>query len=467
MTADHLGSAAKRTWPVKSALRSSEDPVVILGAGLAGLAVALHLGDVPVLLVERDHIVGGKARSHRRDGFTFDITGHWLHLKNQATRDLVQGLLDPGALIEVSRLTSIYTHGVMLPYPFQANLHGLPWAVMRQCLAGFIGAWLRTGRRNTIEPGDFEDYVVHRFGRGMTRHFFVPYYSKYWGMSLNELSSDWHASYLPVPTLRQVLGGAIGLRQDGLGYNARFLYPVGGGIDAIPQAMHRACATFETCAVQLSTSVDEIDPRQRRIKLTSSPDWLTWDTLVSTIPLPDLLDRIPALPPPVIAARNALRSLSLRYLNVAVRTPSPMREHWVYVPDSRFPFYRVGTFSNALPAMAPPGCAGLWVELADRSGTVDLPEALRALARLGAITGVEDVLFVEQHDVEHAYVVFDDAREAAVRTIRAWLAEHEIHICGRYGAWAYGSMEDAIIDGIAVAGRITGSAKLAGTALRV
>jgi protoporphyrinogen oxidase len=105
--------------------------------------------------------------------------------------------------------------------------------------------------------------------------------------------------------------------------------------------------------------------------------------------------------------------------------------------------------------MAPPGCAGLWVEMADRYGPVDVPEALRALTRLGAITGVDDILFVEPHEVDHAYVVFDDARQAAVDTIRAWLAEHDIHIRGRYGAWAYGSMEDAIVDGIAVARQIT------------
>ncbi|WP_203847015.1 protoporphyrinogen/coproporphyrinogen oxidase [Dactylosporangium siamense] len=433
---------------------SPGSPVIVLGAGLAGLATALHLRDIPVVLVERDSMVGGKARSHRRDGFTFDVTGHWLHLKHQTTQDLVQGLLEPGALIEAQRRTTIYTHGVMLPYPFQANLHGLPLAVMGQCLAGFIGAWLRTRSGKVIEPRDFEDYVVRRFGRGMARHFFIPYYSKYWGMSLNELASDWHVNYVPVPTLRQVLSGAVGSRQDGLGYNARFLYPAAGGIDMIPQAMHRACTALDTCTTQLSTSVEEIDPRLRRIRLTSSPDWVTWHSLVSTIPLPDLLDRIPALPPEVMAARGALRSLPLRYLNVATRTRSPMREHWVYVPDPGFPFYRVGTFSNAVAAMAPPGCAGLWVELSDHSGRVDIPDALRALARLGAITDVEDVLFVEQHEVEHSYVIFDSARKAAVHTIQSWLAEHDIHICGRYGAWAYGSMEDAIVDGIAAARRI-------------
>ncbi|MET0416152.1 MAG: FAD-dependent oxidoreductase, partial [Actinoplanes sp.] len=319
---------------------TAERPVVVLGAGLAGLTTALHLPGVPVVLIERDATVGGKARSHRRDGFTFDVTGHWLHLRGDAARDLVDRLVAPGELVDLQRNTTIRTHGATLPYPFQANLHGLPWPVVRECLTGFLGAWLRARFRGVPATGDFEEFVVRRFGRGMARQFFIPYYSKYWGMALHELTSDWHSSYLPVPSLRQVLSGAAGRRQDGLGYNAKFRYPVAGGIDAIPKAMHRACAGIETCAIRLSTEVQEIDLPGRRVKVSTSPRWVPWRTLVSTIPLPDLLDRIPSLPPAVAEARGGLRSIPLRYLDVATREPAPMREHWVYVPDPQYPFYR-------------------------------------------------------------------------------------------------------------------------------
>jgi protoporphyrinogen oxidase len=231
---------------------------------------------------------------------------------------------------------------------------------------------------------------------------------------------------------------------------------VAGGIDAVPQAMHRACAGIGSCSIRLSTEVEEIDLPGRRVKVSTSPRWVPWRSLVSTVPLPDLLDRIPGLPPPVAEARGALRSIPLRYLDVATRAPAPMREHWMYVPDPRYPFYRVGNFTSAVPAMAPPGCSALWVELVDRGGgPVDVRPALDGLARLGAITAVDDVVFAEHHDVPHAYVVFDEARKSAVATIREWLAGHRVHLCGRYGAWSYGSMEDAIVDGIDAARRVS------------
>lgn len=426
---------------------ASHPPIVILGAGLAGLTATLYLRELPVVLVEREAVVGGKARSHRRDGFTFDVTGHWLHLTNPTVRKLVGELFEPGELVEVERRTGVYSHGTMLPYPFQANLHGLPHAVVRACLVDFIKARMRGARRNSIPPQTFEEFVTRWFGEGITNHFFVPYYSRVWGLSLNELTSSWVGRYIPVPSLVQVLLGAIGFKQLELGYNARFLYPASGGIDAIPQAILRACADHERFNLRLSVDVAEIDPRRRRIKLTDSKDWLEWEVLVSTIPLPALLDRIPGLPARVTVARRRLRSVPWRYLNIATRSPSSIGEHWVYVPEHRFPFFRLGVFTNAVPTMAPRGCGALWVELVDRSGPTDVTQIVRALVEMGAIRSPDEVLFVEQHDLEDAYVVFDEARDEAVDTIRTWLAESGILTCGRYGAWKYGSMEDAIIDG--------------------
>jgi len=60
--------------------------VLILGAGLAGLSAALQLGDRDVAVVERETEAGGLCRSFRKGGFTFDCTGHLLHLRDPALR---------------------------------------------------------------------------------------------------------------------------------------------------------------------------------------------------------------------------------------------------------------------------------------------------------------------------------------------------------------------------------------------
>lgn len=436
-------------------------PVVILGAGLTGLAAAYHLQHHRFVLVERDSRVGGHARSHREGGHTFDVTGHWLHLRDPRTQALLAELFPdtPGqapAWVTVERKTTIHSHGVELEYPFQANLHGLPLEVVHECLVGLLEAQTAAarGERWAIDPRSFEDYAIARFGRGIARHFFVPYNTKLWGMHPDRLAFDWVRRFVPEPDASQVIAGALGLRQTGLGYNASFQYPRAGGIDALPEALGRRIAERAAAGageLRTESEVEEIDPLGRRVKLSHAPDWIDYRALISSIPLPELVARIPAAPSEVREAAAALRWVRWRYLDVATKSPVPRDWHWAYVPEPRFPFFRVGVYSNAVASMAPAGTGSLYVELSERDREPDLPAIAQGLVEIGALAGVDDIRFSRTRDIEYAYVVFDEDHAQATATIFAWLERVGVRSCGRYGAWIYNSMEDSLLSGLAAA----------------
>ena len=111
--------------------------VLIIGGGLAGMSTAYHLGDVPHLVLEAGESPGGLCRSREIDGYVFDYTGHLLHLRDEKIQRLVDELL-PDAFDVVERKAAIRTQGVNLPFPFQANLHGLPAQTVADCLVDFI-----------------------------------------------------------------------------------------------------------------------------------------------------------------------------------------------------------------------------------------------------------------------------------------------------------------------------------------
>jgi hypothetical protein len=280
----------------------------------------------------------------------------------------------------------------------------------------------------------------------------VPYNTKLWGVTPDELTPDWGSRFIPLPELHQVVGGALGLVQEGLGYNPRFLYPRAGGIDNLPEAMAARVRGRNSEAIRVGCAAEEIDPLRRRVKLQGVPDPIEYQALVSTMPLPQLVARMPGAPPAVREAAAALRWVSWRWLDIATRRAPRMQEHWVYVPELHVPFFRVGAYTNALPAMAPPDAGSLYVELADRSGQPDMPEIVRQLCAMGALHEPDDIVFTELRHEECAYVLFDDACLAATVTIQSWLERvGGVRSCGRYGAWTYNSMEDSIIQGMEAA----------------
>jgi hypothetical protein len=56
--------------------------------------------------------------------------------------------------------------------------------------------------------------------------------------------------------------------------------------------------------------------------------------------------------------------------------------------------------------------------------------------------------------MDPAYVVFDHPRKQAVATLRAFLAGRGVVLAGRWAEWKYSAMEDAVLDGMAVARRL-------------
>jgi protoporphyrinogen oxidase len=248
---------------------------------------------------------------------------------------------------------------------------------------------------------------------------------------------------VPRPTVEEVVSGALGCAERPLGYNAEFLYPR-RGIGALSEALARRAGRVETGVRPLRIDVD------RKLIHLDGGESVGYRQLVSTIPLDTLLALAEPKPPRVAQAAAALRCVPLRYLDLALRTPVRRDIHWVYVPEARYPFYRVGAYSAFSPEMAPPGRGSLYVELASR-GEPDLaslvPRVAADLVEMGLIGSPGDILFARARHIRHAYVLYDHSYRDALDVLRPWLLEHDVRSCGRYGSWEYSAMEDAIRQG--------------------
>jgi protoporphyrinogen oxidase len=425
--------------------------IVILGGGLAGLSAALHLRDASHVVLEAEAEAGGLCRTREVGGFSFDRTGHLLHLRDPRAIALVDELL-PGQLTSIERRAFIRTRGATLRFPFQANLHGLPPATVSKCVADFVeslGATVPEGA-----AASFRDWSLSVFGRGISEAFLFPYNTKLFRREPADMTADWVSWSVPRPSLTEVVRGALGLPNEGMGYNPTFRYPRSGGIGILPAALARRVPALRCNARATSVDLD------RRTVTLDGGERIGWDQLLVTMPLPGFLRMTgdEALG----AAADGLEWSAVACLDLGVDREGVGDEaHWIYFPDPDVPFYRVGFPTSFSGGVAPEGTSSMYVEIAlargERPDLAGLEARVLAALRDEGILRPSDRLLVRDWDViDPAYVIFDRRRLAAIARVVPLLEARGVRLAGRYGAWTYSYMERAILDGLEAARLLAG-----------
>jgi UDP-galactopyranose mutase len=297
-----------------------------------------------------------------------------------------------------------------------------------------------------------EAWVLDTFGRGFARHFFRPYNEKFWRRPLKELTAEWAAWSIPVPTPEEILRGAKGEEMKGFGYNTKILYPKEQGIRILPDFLFSRLGNTER--VHLNTRAVSVEAGKRRVRFDDSRE-MEYPWLVSSIPLDRLAAMIEDAPEQVKKAAASLKRVNVYGLNVGLKGSFGHHHHWIYFPEDRFVFYRVGYISNYAPSMAPEGYCSLTAEVAlrpeERIGEGLMDRVLNDLCQAGIVKNLKDVVLTKPIHIDPGYVVFDADRQAALPKLYDFLMENRIIPVGRYGTWNYMGMEDSILHGLQAA----------------
>ncbi len=433
-----------------------ETDVLIIGGGLAGLSAARTLhGKKSCLLVEKEARIGGLSASIEKNGFTFDYSGHLLHLHWKETGSLILKLLK-GNNFKLKRNAWIHLKGVEVPYPFQANLYNLPEKVKSECVSGFLAAYNSSHTpyaigRTQKQPEVFSHWTRRVFGEGISKYFMLPYNAKLWQYPLNRLTADWCAPFVPIPRPQEVLEAAYLPKRTTMGYNPVFYYPKRGGIQALPDALAKGLKNIHTgCELR---SVDMI----KKIAFIKELGQIKYNRLINTMPLKYFVELIKAPPAALRAHNSRLRHNTVYILNLGVKGVSS-KKHWTYFPESEFMFYRAGIATNFSRQLAPEGCDSLYIETATPGNALDLAAAekkiFRGLIKAGVIKSERDIIEKLWLKIPCAYVIYDAARNISLPAILSALADNSISSIGRYGAWKYSFMEESVKEGLETARKL-------------
>ncbi len=409
---------------------------LIVGAGISGLATAafLHEHDQDYLVVEADREIGGYCKTVKKDGFTWDYSGHFFHFKHAAIEAWLRARMPGQEIRTVAKRSFVSYAGRMIDFPFQKNIHQLPQDEFIDCLHDLYFA-----RAPGVSPSppppetNFKEMLYARFGRSIAEKFLIPYNEKLYACDLGTLDKDAMGRFFPHADLTDIVRNMR--TPDNATYNATFTYPRGGAIEYVKAL----AGAVREGGIALDEPVVAID-LARRVARTTKRE-LRFERLVSSAPFDKLARMTGVAHDASVWSWNRVLVFNLGF----DRKASP-DAHWIYYPDRARSFYRIGFYDNIFDTDR----LSLYVELGfPREGAIDVP-ALRArvLDDLRAEGVIDDHHLIAHHAVimDPAYVHITRASIAEQERVAAELAKHGVHSIGRYGGWTYCSIEDNIVE---------------------
>ncbi|MFH1504114.1 MAG: FAD-dependent oxidoreductase [Candidatus Omnitrophota bacterium] len=418
--------------------------ILILGGGLAGLSAAYFLKEkgIEAPVFEKEKECGGLCRSIKKDGFTFDFSGHLLHFRDSQNLALVKKLLK-GNLVKHKRKAQVYAFNKFIPYPFQASLSYLPKEIGKRCFDEFIEA--QDSSRVCFNGESFFEWVNKKFGTGIADYFMVPYNDKFWNTSSKKLQFSWAERFIAVPSVKDMVKSYKGGKLEDLGYNSYFWYPKTGGIEELIKAFCR-----KNKSINLGFEVKSIDLKNKVVEFKNKVKE-KFDLLISTIPLPELSKIIKSLPDKIKADFKKLRWVSIYNLNLGLEGNVCSQRHWIYFPQKDISFFRTGFFHNFSSALAPAEKSSLYAEVSySKNKPIDkkniTSRIIQHLKKTGILSKGIKVCVKQANDIKYGYPIYDHNYQKARDKLISYLADNNIISRGRFGNWRYFSMEDVIIE---------------------
>lgn len=414
---------------------------IVIGAGISGLSFGYFSKDACIIF-EKESVAGGLCKSFKDGEFTFDYSGHFIHIKDKKIKDFLEKILGK-KLLTVKRNAVIYFRGREIPFPFQANLYYLGEKEKQECIKGI------KNRKNVKIYDDmpFIDWSKAMFGDGITKYFMQPYNQKLWSYDLKKLTAAWTAPFVPKPSAESIIEAAYKKNDVKYGYNSEFYYPPEKGCGAVVEALFKKIKH----SVLTDVKTEKIDWENKTVYAGGRKYF--YDNLISTQPLPELIKHLQNPPQNILNCLKNLSSSSVRCVNIGIKYKKELPKliqgkHWIYFPDKEYPFYRVGIYSNACSKLAPEKSYSLYVEFSDADNKYDskCEDTVKYLKKAGIMNTDDEIKAVSVVDMPCAYVIFDKKRKRTLEVINDFLNKNNIYTTGRYGAWEYSFIEKNITD---------------------
>jgi protoporphyrinogen oxidase len=408
---------------------------LIIGAGISGLSYANFCGHDDYLIIDKDSSIGGYCKTIKKDGFTWDYSGHFFHFRNQEIKEYILAEMEREDILEVTKKTQIKYKNRYIDFPFQKNIHQLSKKEFIDCLYDLFAE-----RSSTFS--NFKEMVTAKFGKGIAEKFLIPYNEKLYATDTNLLDVNAMGRFFPYADKEEIIKNFKNPDSDS--YNSVFAYPRGGAIEYVKSLNKRV----KPEKISLNEGLLHVD-LENKVAKTSKRE-IRFDRLISSVPFPLLLDMCD-----IRYEKDFYTWNKVLVFNIGFNKKSKERvNHWVYFPEKKYSFYRVGFYDNIFNSDR----LSIYVEIGINKDQDADPEDYfdRVLHDLKIAGIIDDHQIISYSSVimdpAYVHITLDSERDKLDKMEE--LAKHNVYSIGRYGEWVYCSIEDNIISAKKLASKI-------------
>jgi oxygen-dependent protoporphyrinogen oxidase len=339
--------------------------VAVLGAGLAGLTAAnfLRRNGIPVMVFEAGKQIAGLASSFQSDGFTYDFGAHFI------TNRLAGAIGISGQCRDVPYYgESVYLHD---------RHYGYPFGLMRnpRFLTGGLASRF-PGRPSPDEARTLDERFRALYGDALAQEVAIPLVEAWSGVRASELAPSVAdkiplsvAATLYLRLMSRVSGRAIAIgygkeKSEGLFKDAKVwhVYPEGG----LSLLCQKLAEPIQDC-IRLESPVESIIVESgQAVGVKAQGQFHEVSAVISTAPCNIL--------PKLITGTSKLNFLSrfrfrpMVFVLLRLRGRNLLKDTVVWLPETRFPFFRLTETPISMPWLAPDGKTLITVDLGCERG---------------------------------------------------------------------------------------------------
>ena len=430
---------------------------------------------VSVVVLDRDSAVGGMGKTIMVGKYAVDYGPHTFHIReteeSRAIHEAIRPFFGEDPLI-LTRGTRVLLRGKEYVYPLEMLqvLTGVSPLLSARIVLDYLVAAVKSTLAPSKKEHSFEEWGVRNLGRTLYDLCFGIYSERVWGLPTSQISSK-QAQRVAKLNLRNIILRTLGIRADPATYFTKYMYPR-AGISVLYENMADAVRKKNN-QVLLGATVTRLErdgDRIARVVFTRDGREKTLEcgTVLSTLPLPVLVNMLtPALPPAVAEHAARLRYRSLKLIYIALKRPQLTDYHWVYLLDDHFRVNRMSEQKNVSAQMVPKDRTILCIELSlwrdeplwGASDEEIYRIALRDLLQMGRGVTEDEVEDYYVTDIPTAYPVYElNFEDHLIPVLEGVHAVPNLLTLGRHGLFLNNSMDDNVLLGMRVADQLASGA---------